>query len=125
MPPQLVEVLQSARAEQVARRLRLGQGWKDLDLVADDGTGGPMDPERLSRAFRILARRLGVSARLHDLRHSAVTVGLGSGVPLVVVSKVAGHSSTAFTARVYAHLGADELRGTADAMARAHSGRDG
>jgi integrase len=79
-----------------------------------------MHPERLSRAFRTLSRRLGIRARLHDLRHSAVTIQLGAGVPLAVVSAVAGHSSTAFTARQYGHLRPDHLREAADAMERAY-----
>ena len=102
MAPQLVEVLQSAKADQAARRLRLGQGWKDLDLVCDNGTGSAMHPERLSQErFASSPAVSAFRARLHDLRHASITVQLAAGVPLVVASKVAGHSSTAFTARVY------------------------
>jgi integrase len=41
--------------------------------------------------------------RFHDLRHTAATLMLADGVPLVTVSKILGHSSPAITATIYAH----------------------
>jgi integrase len=41
--------------------------------------------------------------RLHDLRHTAATLLLANGVPLVTVSKILGHSSPSVTAQIYAH----------------------
>jgi integrase len=41
--------------------------------------------------------------RFHDLRHTAATLMLADGVPLVTVSKILGHSSPAVTANIYAH----------------------
>ena len=74
---------------------------------------------------RRIEHRLGIPVRLHDLRHAAVTVQLAAGVPLAIVSAVAGHSSTAFTARQYGHLQPAHLRAAADAMERAYAGGEG
>lgn len=122
LAPRVVEVLREARREQAERRLAIGSGWRGLDLVVDNGDGSPMHPERLTRYFVRLVARLGLRIRLHDLRHASVTVQLAAGVPLAIVSAVAGHASVAFTARQYGHLQPEHLRSAADAMAHAYSG---
>jgi integrase len=53
---EVVRVLPEARAEQASRRLSIGEGWRDLGLVVDNGYGSGMHPERLSRYFRRLVR---------------------------------------------------------------------
>jgi integrase len=50
--------------------------------------------------------------RFHDLRHTAATLMLADGVPLVTVSKILGHSSPAVTANIYAYA-LDESKSTA------------
>jgi integrase len=47
-----------------------------------------------------------------DLRHTATTLMLANGVPLVTVSKILGHSSPAITATIYAYA-LDESKSTA------------
>ncbi|WP_433560274.1 tyrosine-type recombinase/integrase [Pseudonocardia xinjiangensis] len=41
---------------------------------------------------------------MHDLRHTAATLMIGSGVPLPVVSKVLRHTQLAITADLYGRL---------------------
>jgi len=120
--PALVDVLREARREQTERRLRVGPGWRDLDLVVDSGDGSPMHPECLSHRFETLTKRLGLEVRLHDLRHAAVTTMLAQGVPLSIVSTMVGHSSASFTLRQYGHLQPEHLRGAADALGAAYGG---
>lgn len=45
----------------------------------------------------------------HDLRRSCGTMLIQQGVPLHVVSRILGHTSTAVTERVYAHLSGDQV----------------
>jgi len=40
----------------------------------------------------------------HGLRHSAGSIMLAAGVPLIVVSRQLGHANPQITATVYAHL---------------------
>jgi integrase len=43
-------------------------------------------------------------ARFHDLRHSAASLPIASGVELVEVSLLLGHSEIRVTADLYSHL---------------------
>lgn len=44
---------------------------------------------------------------LHGLRHTAGSIALAAGVPLIVVSRQLGHSNPQITATIYAHLLSD------------------
>ncbi len=52
------------------------------------------------RAAEIGLPRIGV----HDLRHTAATIMISSGVPLAVVSKTLRHSTLATTVNLYGYL---------------------
>jgi integrase len=56
---------------------------------------------------------------VHDLRHLAVTVALGEGVPLSLVSKFARHSTTAITSDRYGHLTEEVTIAVADSIGAA------
>jgi integrase len=45
----------------------------------------------------------------HDLRRSCGTMLIRQGVPLHIVSRILGHTSSAVTERVYAHLSGDQV----------------
>ncbi len=55
--------------------------------------------------------------RLHDLRHTFASVGVGGGASLPMVGALLGHSQPQTTDR-YAHLASDPLRAASDAIAR-------
>lgn len=42
--------------------------------------------------------------RLYDLRHTAATLSLATGVPVKLVSEMLGHSGVALTLGVYSHV---------------------
>ena len=42
--------------------------------------------------------------RFHDLRHTAASIMLNHGVPVIVVSKMLGHSKPSITMDIYGHL---------------------
>lgn len=47
--------------------------------------------------------------RVHDLRHSYVSVLINAGVPITTISKLVGHTSVEMTWKVYSHLYPDTL----------------
>jgi integrase len=105
---ELVDVLRRHRQAQLERRLELGPGWRDHDLVFCELDGAAIHPDRLSKRWSDLVRneasRLGLPVlRFHDLRHSHATQLLTANVRPDVVTERLGHRSVAFTLQQYAH----------------------
>lgn len=92
-------------ASSVVRPLaRPGTSW-----VAVDEAGEPLRPAAYGQMFTALAAEAGLPRiRLHDARHTALTLLLGSGVPVHVVAAFAGHDPSV-TMRTYAHVTSDAL----------------
>jgi integrase len=79
------------------------------------------DPDKpradLKRPWAAIARRAGLDGvRLHDLRHTYASFGVGSGLGLPIIGKLLGHSQAATTHR-YAHLDNDPLRRASESIA--------
>jgi integrase len=56
----------------------------------------------------------GRSLDLHALRHTAASRFARHGAPLAVTQRILGHSDPKLTARVYVHLGVEEMRGVVE-----------
>lgn len=64
------------------------------------------------KVYKPAARALGMpQVRFHDLRHTAGSLWLAAGIPLMVVSRWLGHASASFTADVYGHTYEDDMAG--------------
>lgn len=64
-----------------------------------------------------LKRRVGISCRWHDLRHTCATVMLRKKVPDHIVRRYLGMSKSVLHS-IYAHLNIEDLRIAADAMTK-------
>jgi integrase len=60
--------------------------------------------------------------KFHGARHTAASLLIADGVPLLVVIELLGHSQISTTANIYGHVFAEALREAADAMDRALGG---
>jgi integrase len=70
-----------------------------------------MEPTNLSRAFaRLRAKVDPSSVRLHDLRHTIVSLLMELGVPPHVVQAIARHADVKVTLKIYAHANLDAMR---------------
>jgi integrase len=89
-------------------------------LVPNPATGLPFVSVKSawSRAIRV-AKLPGL--RIHDLRHSAASFMVNSGVDLFAVGRVLGHANVASSAR-YAHLSNDTLLAAVEAGAAKQAG---
>jgi integrase len=102
----LLDVLRTHKQNQDEERALRGEHWRDPwgTLVFTSETGGPIHASTLLDHLRGALKKAELPPiRFHDLRHTAATLMLADGVPLVTVSKILGHSSPAITATIYAH----------------------
>jgi integrase len=61
--------------------------------------------ENLIKRFKRILKESGLpDIRLHDLRHTAASLILNNGIPVIIVSKRLGHSQPSITMDVYGHL---------------------
>jgi integrase len=100
-----VEALRRHRGQQLDEREQLAEVWIDSGYVFVREDGAPIDPDRISHLFAGLVVATGLPRiRLHDLRHTAASLAMATGVHPKVVSERLGHASVAFTLDVYSHL---------------------
>lgn len=94
-------------------RLRRKRGSARAPRTRTRGTcsptiGDPLSPAAVSATFRKLMKTSGLPPlTLHGLRHTFATVGLDSGVDVLYVAEVLGHSSPAITQSIYQHTRQD------------------
>ncbi|WP_431880980.1 tyrosine-type recombinase/integrase [Micromonospora chalcea] len=103
--------LMEHQERQQAERAGLAEVWEDHDLVFPSERGTPMEPTNLSRSFARLRETAGLpGVRLHDLRHTVVSLLMELGVPPHVVQAIARHADVKVTLKVYAHANLDAMR---------------
>jgi len=82
-----------------------GHRWKENDLIFPSSVGTPGDPSNLRVDFLRTLEKAGLpKIRFHDLRHTAASLLLNHGIPVIIVSKILGHSKPSITLDVYGHL---------------------
>jgi len=102
---QALRMLKTQKLQQAQERLKAGANWNPTGFVFTTESGGPVDGRNLLRSFQGACMRLGIEGMgIHGLRHFAATLLLDSQVPMLVVSRILGHSSLAITADIYGHV---------------------
>jgi integrase len=102
----LTAYLANRRADQEAFAQLVGTALVQdafvLSPVADGSA--PYMPDRLTDNFRNLAKRAGVQAHLHQLRHYSASVAIASGSDVRTVAGRLGHAHASTTLDIYAHV---------------------
>ena len=103
--PEVIDVPRMIRGTQLMQRTELGPVWQDLEYVFTRPDGRPLDPSKVTSAFRRIGDEAGLgNVRLHDLRHTHASLMLQAGVHPKVVSERLGHASVNITLDTYSHV---------------------
>lgn len=95
----------------------MGSRWKENDLIFTSSVGTPGDPSNMRKDFNKTLEKAGINKiRFHDLRHTAASLLLNNNIPVIVVSRMLGHSKASVTLDVYGHLYSEMQEGAADIM---------
>jgi integrase len=92
------------------------------EWVFPNANGTPIGHQNLhNRSWKPLLERAGLPhfVRFHDIRHSCISLLLSRGVPIKVVSEMAGHADISITLSVYGHVLPDMQNTAADGMDKA------
>lgn len=119
MHPALIAALRATRERTVisAAVVPLRQRGSDRErLIAVDPAGEPIRPDRYSELFEQHVTAAGLPPiRLHDMRHSALSILLQQGAPVHLVAKLAGHDPSV-TLRTYSHAQDAAMRDAVTAL---------
>ena len=78
--------------------------WVEHDLIFPTVIGTPLVSHHLRTDFKNRLSLAGLPRiRLHDLRHTAATLLINNNVPIIVISKILGHSKPSVTLDFYGH----------------------
>lgn len=114
LPDMLIDDLRAHQERQTFEKRRAENLWRDEGLVFCSEFGGGLETTTLFRVYKRCREHAGVTARFHDLRHTAASLMLAQGVELWQVSKILGHASYQFTLDTYGHLYQQPRREAAD-----------
>jgi integrase len=83
--------------------------------VFPTSVGTPIEPRSLNRQFGGIRTRAGLpGVRLHDFRHTVVSLLLALGTPRHVVQAIARHADLDIPLSIYAHTNLDAMREALD-----------
>jgi integrase len=102
--PGTIDVLKRQAARQLEEQEEWDDAWIDSGLVFTLENGQALDPESVSRYWRLAVKNSMLpQIRLHDLRHAHATLALQAGIHPKVVSERLGHATISITLGPYSH----------------------
>jgi hypothetical protein len=117
------EALRSHKRRQAMERLLAGETWVETGYGFTTEVGTPIESDNLRRLRYPLRQAAGLGEmRLHDLRHSCVTLLLRLGVPPHIVQAVVRHADIHVTMTIYAHASLEDQRKALDQLAELVAG---
>ena len=103
LSPDVVEALHHRREAQAIER-DLSRTWQHTDLIFCSTVGTPLNPNNVRRTFRAIAKKADVPRiRLHDLRHTYITLARDAGLDAEVIANRVGQD-VKVTMQVYSQI---------------------
>ena len=98
-------LLRAHRKRQLEERFAAGSRWRETGLVFTTPHGGFIEPRNANRMFHDVCTKPEVpQLRVHDLRHSCVTLLFTMGVQPATVQRILRHSSITVTTGTYVEV---------------------
>jgi len=119
LPELAFTYLDKYKAYQNEQRLKMGDKWSNEEgYIFTNAYGGLLNPSsKISNWFKSFVEKNNLPKIVfHDLRHFHTSFLLMNGLDVKSVSRRLGHSSTAMTLNVYAHVFKSSDRAAADLM---------
>ena len=113
LPAFVVEALTQHAELQRHQQAEAGELWNPTipGLVFTTPLGTPVDHRNDYRRWKALLKASGVrDVRLHDARHTTITLLAQAGVARGIIATIVGHDDPAFTERVYTHIDIEAAR---------------
>jgi len=100
-----IEVLHRHYERQDEARKKAGESWTEYGLIFTSANGTPIHFRNFLRDYKNLLKLAGLpDIRFHDLRHTAASLMLNHGIPVIIVSRRLGHAKPSITLDIYGHL---------------------
>lgn len=110
MPDIVYEHLLQVKAEQDERKSVMGNGYTDTGHVHCKRDGTLYRPNTITTLFSAWCKTHDLpSICFHELRHTAVSLLINSGMPITQVQHLLGHEHPSTTLNIYTHINADQL----------------
>lgn len=104
IPTSLKKDLAELNTIRIEEKFKLGELYKDNNLLFPSETGTNIDSRNLQRSWRRSFNNLDIPyKKFHALRHTYATQLLKNGADLITVSRLLGHGSIQ-TTEIYAHV---------------------
>ncbi len=111
LPESLVGILKEYKEWWLEQKQIHGDLWSRTDRLFVQENGKPINPSTIYHWITKFEAINGLKhIPPHSLRHSFVTLGVNAGVPLKVVSQLAGHANEKITLDIYTHIVKDQDR---------------
>ena len=113
------QTIESLRRHYELQRLEraANKRWQNYGLIFPSLSGTPIHPRNLLADFKaILTRAVIPEIRFHDLRHTAASLMIESGLSILLVSRRLGHARPSITLDIYGHLMPESQARSADQL---------
>ncbi|WP_338749886.1 site-specific integrase [Bacillus sp. FJAT-52991] len=120
MPTWYMNELKKYVHEWKKQKIMIGDKWeeKEKQYLFHSGTGKRYHPQTISQKWRKIRKQHGFNIRLHDLRHTMVTLLIEEGVNMRIIQERARHSSSRVTNDIYGHVSKRAAESAADKFDR-------
>lgn len=100
-----IEALKEYKTYQKGLKQKLQNKWENSKKVFTTELGGDMNPDTPSKILKAVIKKNKLEhINFHGLRHTSVSLLINSKIPVQVISKRVGHSSSVITQNIYSHV---------------------